>query len=191
MENTIRSIFHSPFQSIFQSNDWRHPCNWAQLHLESAVCFALELDVCMPYKCYHLCLQLYAEVHLDSAQCLHCRHHVYRRERHNEVQLKEVGPRFELRCKDVIMVVGNSTRGSTIMDNRMQGTGLETHIYRVKYGFHWKCLSVSNQDFRSTTVQLLLWPYISSRPFQGCKGLASEQSLCRTRGATVPRYHNI
>ena len=69
---------------------------------------------------------------------------MYRREGHNEVQLKEVGPRFELRCKDVIMVVGNSTRGSTIMDNRMQGTGLETHIYRVKYGFHWKCLSVSN-----------------------------------------------
>jgi len=56
---------------------------------------------------------------------------VYRREGHNEVQLKEVGPRFELRCKDVIMVVGNSTRGGAIMDMECRGTGLETHIYRV------------------------------------------------------------
>jgi len=66
---------------------------------------------------------------------------VYRREGHNEVQLKEVGPRFELRCKDVLVVVGNSTRGSAIMDNRVQGTGLEMHIYRVECGFHWKCMS--------------------------------------------------
>jgi len=64
----------------------------------------------------------------------------------------------------------------------------------------WKCTFTGlNVGFtgsawvRTSGVQLynlLLWPYTSSRPFQGCKRLASEQSLCCTRGATVPRYHN-